>query len=187
VLDIGGSAWFQPGNDFWKELGYTGTELTSLEGKWITSAALKQVAGTTKGFPASFPRCDVHSAATAADLPAAHGWTLGKAAKVNGRWAWRVISKSEQKTTICLHKHTDCTSFSINTSTTAYVSDTRRPELLSTSTLGVTDHFYDYNARVTLAAPPASDVLNTIPAPPAGTLPPSVQAGLQKAWPLATQ
>jgi hypothetical protein len=186
VLDVGGSVWFQPSNNIWQELGYTGTELTSLEGKWVTFGAFAKLFGITKGLPTTIPRCDMQTAA-AEQLPGPHGWTLGKPAKVDGRWAWRVLKKSELKTTFCLHKHTDCTSISINTSTTAYVSDTRKPELLSTSTLGVTEHFYDYNASVTLTAPPADDVLTTIPAPPAGTLPPSIQNGILKAWPVAIQ
>jgi hypothetical protein len=159
VLIIGTTAWVQPDTEFWKLLGYTGSELASLQGKWVTEAAFEKLFGIT-GLPTSAVRCDIGAAA--AGIPS-HGWTLGRTARVNGRWAWRVINKS-MKGDICLSLRAGCKPLT----TTAYVSDTRNPEFVSLTTLGITEHFYDYNAPITLAAPPANDVLTSLPPLPGG-------------------
>jgi hypothetical protein len=51
----------------------------------------------------------------------------------------------------------------------AYVSDTHTPEFLILSVFGIREHLYDYNAAITLVAPPAADVLTSVPQPPGGT------------------
>jgi hypothetical protein len=158
VLIVGSSAWVQPGNGFWTALGYKGAELASLEGKWVTFAAFEKLFGIS-GLPVGKISCNIHVAAAGLQ---ARGWKLVKSAKVSGRWAWRVVDTAS-KLTICFQKK-DCESFTMG----AYVSDTRKPEFLSLTVLGVTEHFYDYNASITLSAPPAADVLTSVPQPPSG-------------------
>ena len=162
ALIIGTSEWVQPGNEFWRLLGYTGAELTSLEGKWVTVAAFEQLFGV-KGLPKTVATCSIHSASTGLSK---HGWTLGRSKQINGRWAWRVTENSVDgiKLSICVKPHTKCTPLT----TSAYVSDTGKPEFVSLSVVLATEHFYAYNQTVTLTAPPAADVLTSIPKPPRG-------------------
>jgi hypothetical protein len=162
VLIIGTSEWVRPASELWKLLGYSGAELTSLEGKWLTLGAFEQMFGI-KNLPKTVPACTVQSA-TAGLSP--HGWTLGKSKQINGRWAWRVIDSSTGglKISVCLKPHAKCTPFSIS----AYVSDTRKPEFVSLNVILATEHFYAYNKPVTLTAPPAADVLTSVPKPPRG-------------------
>jgi hypothetical protein len=47
ILVIGASGWVQANADTWKSIGYTGAELSSLEGKWVTFAAIKKASGST--------------------------------------------------------------------------------------------------------------------------------------------
>ena len=159
VLIVGTSAWVQLGNAFWRELGYTGTELTSLEGKWVTFAAFEKLFKIS-GLPSTSARCTIKASGTT--LPR-HGWTLGKSVKLSGRWAWRLTSKPPASTCRKL-PGIKCGLLTTN----AYVSDTRKPELLRLSLFGITEHFYAYNVPVTLTAPPADDVLTSVPPPPGG-------------------
>ena len=159
VLIVGTSAWVQLGNAFWRELGYTGTELTSLEGKWVTFAAFEKLFKIS-GLPSTSARCTIKAFGTT--LPR-HGWTLGKSVKLSGRWAWRLTSKPPASTCRKL-PGIKCGLLTTN----AYVSDTRKPELLRLSLFGITEHFYAYNVPVTLTAPPADDVLTSVPPPPGG-------------------
>jgi hypothetical protein len=158
ILVIGTSGWIQPSNGFWQALGYTGTELASLEGKWLTLAAFENLFGVT-GLP-STASCSIHS--IHGILPPS-GWTLDRSVKVSGRWAWRVTSKS-LKVTICAETKGKCQSSAL----TADISDTGKPELLSLTLFGLTDYFSHYNAPVTLTPPPAADVLTSVPPPPNG-------------------
>jgi hypothetical protein len=158
ILIVGSSAWVQPNNEFWTTLGYKGAQLASLEGKWVTFAAFEKLFGVSN-LPTGDISCSIHSLANGLH---ARGWKLVKSAKVSGRWAWRVLDTAG-KQTICIQKG-DCES----STPSAYVSDTHKPEFLSLTDFGVTEHFYDYNASITLAAPPASDVLTSVPQPPGG-------------------
>jgi hypothetical protein len=158
ILVVGTSGWIQPSNGFWQVLGYSGTELTSLEGKWLTLAAFEGLFGVT-GLP-STASCSIHDVS---GILMPSGWTLVRSVKVSGRWAWRVTDKSF-KATICVETKGKCQSSTLN----ADVSDTGKPELLSLSLFGVTEHFSHYNAPVTLTAPPAADVLTSVPKPPNG-------------------
>jgi hypothetical protein len=164
VLVIGTSEWVQFGNEFWRILGYTGAQLTSLEGKWVTLPAFEQLLGI-KNLPELAVTCSIHSASTGLSKS---GWTLGRSKQINGRWAWRVIEDSVDglKVSVCVKPHTKCTPLTIS----AYVSDTGKPEFVSLNVVFATEHFYAYNQAVTLTAPPAADVLTSIPKPPHGGL-----------------
>jgi hypothetical protein len=67
----------------------------------------------------------------------------------------------------CVQVGAKCENFSTKVSyrTSGYVSDTPRPEFLSMAMAGATERFSGYNAKVTLTAPPAADVLTSIPKP----------------------
>jgi hypothetical protein len=161
VLIIGTSEWIQPNNEFWEELGYTGTQLASLEGKWVTPAAFENLFGIKlKGAPPHVAACDVRNAG---DGIPARGWSMRKSVKISGDWAWRL--GNTETVQVCIEiKRTSCKAAKIPTS--AYVSDTGKPEFLRFSVLGITEFFSDYDAPVTIAAPPTADVLTSIPPPP---------------------
>jgi hypothetical protein len=149
-LIVGASEWVRLSNQTWQALGYTGTDLGYLEGKWVTLAAYLRLFGLSD-VPAGRPDCHAHQAS---GLPSA-GWTLGKKmVKVSGHWAWQISHR--------LTKHQ---------SLTADVSDTRTPEYVAIKGLGSTEYLSRYNARVTLAAPPAADVITSLPPLPQGTIP----------------
>jgi hypothetical protein len=162
-LVVGTSAWVRPDAGALKSLGYTGAELSSLEGKWITFAAVKKVAGANS-FPAPAAVCGARSEF---GKLAPHGWTLGKLAKVNGQWAWQVSGTSTETVSGCIQMGTKCKNYSTKVSrkVSAYVSDSAKPEFLSMSADGATERFSGFNAKVTLTAPPAADVLTSIPKP----------------------
>jgi hypothetical protein len=146
ILAIGTSEWVQPSNAFWSALGYTGTVLASLEGKWVTAAAFLKLLGISK-LPKSSGTCSTHSPT---GLPVT-GWTLVRTARVSGHLEWRIINKSK--------------------GLRAYVSDTSKPEFLRLTLAGITEHFSGYNAPITLTPPLNTDVLTTVPPPPSGSLP----------------
>jgi hypothetical protein len=161
ALIIGTSEWIQPNNEFWEELGYTGTQLASLEGKWVTPAALENLFGIRlKGAPSHVAACDVRDAG---DGIPARGWSIRKSVKISGDWAWRLRNTETVQACVDI-KRTSCKTVKLPTS--AYVSDTGKPEFLRFSILGITEFFSDYDAPVTIAAPPAADVLTSIPPPP---------------------
>jgi hypothetical protein len=148
ILIVGGSTWIMLSNQTWQALGYTGSDLSEVEGKWVTLAAWLQ-AFSVPNAPAGAPGCHAHQPS---GLPS-HGWTLGKKMiKVSGRWAWQLSQR--------LSKHV---------LVQAAVSDTRTPEFVAITLLGVTEYLSHYNAPVTLAAPPASDVITSLPPLPTGT------------------
>ena len=149
-LIVGTSEWVRLSNQAWQALGYTGTELGYVAGKWVTLAAYLRAIGLSN-IPAGTPDCHAHQAS---GLPSA-GWTLSKKmVKVSGRWAWRLSRK--------LTKHE---------SATVTVSDTRTPEYVAVTLLGVTEYLSHYNAPATLAAPPAADVITSLPPLPTGSTP----------------
>jgi hypothetical protein len=160
---IGASAWVYLSTGAWKSLGYTGAELSSLEGKWVTLAALKKLS-PRNDLPAPAAVCGARS--EFGNL-ATHGWTLGKLAKVNGQWAWRVSGTSTETVSGCVQMGSKCKNISTKVSRkiSAYVSVSAKPEFLSMSTKGAIERFSGYNAKVTLTAPPAADVLTSIPKP----------------------
>jgi hypothetical protein len=143
ILDVGGSEWIQPSNEFWISLGYTGTVLAYLEGKWITAAAFLKLFGI-KNVPSSGATC---STSSPTGLPVT-GWTLVRRTKLSGRLAWRIINKGKKLS--------------------AYVSDTAEPEFLRLTLLGITEYFSGYNAPIMLAPPLNTYVLNMVPPPPGG-------------------
>jgi len=145
VLDIGTSEWVQPSNGFWAALGYTGTELAYLEGKWVTEAAFLKLFGISS-LPSGGGGCSTRSPT---GLPVT-GWTLVRTAKLSGRLAWRIINK--------------------NHGLSAYVSDTPKPEFLRLTELGITEYFSGYNAPIMLAPPLNGNVLTSVPPPPGGSL-----------------
>jgi len=152
ILTVGSSEWVRLSNQTWQALGYTGTDLGYVEGKWVTIAAYLQLFGLGR-VPVGKPDCHAHEAS---GLPLT-GWTLGKKMiKVSGHRAWRLSYK--------LSKHD---------SVTVAVSDTRTPEYLAITLLGTTEYLSHYSAPVTLAAPPAADVLTSLPPLPKGSAPPA--------------
>ena len=162
ILVVGTSEWVQPNDEFWQTLGYTGTELTSLEGKWLTLGAYENLFGI-KGLPSSGVACNIHTFAQG--MPSSpKGWILDKSVLVSGAWAWRLTYK-DLKVTVCPDAKPKCQTSRI----TAYVSDVGKPEFIRLSLFGINENYYDYNAAVTLAAPPAADVLTSVPQPPGGT------------------
>jgi hypothetical protein len=144
ILDVGTSEWVQPSNGFWAALGYTGSVLAYLEGKWVTAAAFLKLFGISN-VPSSGATCSTRSPT---GLPLT-GWTLVRTAKLSGRLAWRIINK---------HKRAS-----------AYVSATATPEFLRFTQLGITEYFSDYNAPIMLAPPLNTYVLTTVPPPPGGS------------------
>lgn len=147
ILVVGGSTWIMLNNQGWQSLGYTGTDLSEVAGKWVTLAAWLKAFGLSN-VPAGAPDCHAHQPS---GLPS-NGWTLGKKmVKVSGRWAWQLSQK--------LSKHL---------LVRADVWDTRTPEFAAITLLGVTTYLSHYNAPVTLAAPPASDVITSLPPLPQG-------------------
>lgn len=145
LLTVDGSIWIRQSDQTWEALGYTGTVLGEVAGKWVTLAAYLQALGLQNPGPVSG---DCHSHEPSG-LPSS-GWTLGRTlVKVSGHWAWQLSHK--------VGKHQ---------SVQADVSDTRTPEFVRATVLGITEYFSHYNAPVTLTAPPASDVLTSIPPAP---------------------
>jgi hypothetical protein len=169
VLQVGSQAWIKPSNQFWQELGYTSAQLAGLEGKWVTESALESALGGggsgTVGVSTSNGDCDIQSSSNGI---AAKNWTLDKTLQLSHQWAWRLSSTEVvDKQKLALD---------------AYVSDARTPEWLrlteriairvskhSELSVSSTAYFSDYNAPATLTAPPAADVLTSIPTPPAGS------------------
>jgi hypothetical protein len=145
ILVIGTSEWVQPSNGFWEALGYTGTELAYLEGKWLTEAAFLKLFGVSN-LPSGGGGC---STSSPTGIPVT-GWTLVRTAKLSGHLAWRIVNK--------------------NMGLIAYVSDTPKPEFLSLTLLGITEYFSDYNAPIMLAPPLNGNVLTSVPPPPGGSL-----------------
>jgi hypothetical protein len=143
ILDVGGSEWVQPSNEFWISLGYTGNVLAYLEGKWITAAAFLKLFGI-KDVPSSGAGCSTRSPT---GLPVT-GWTLVRTAKLSGRLTWRIINKDKKLS--------------------AYVSDTAEPEFLRLTVLGITEYFSGYNAPIMLSPPLNTYVLTMVPPPPGG-------------------
>jgi hypothetical protein len=152
ILNIGTSEWVQPSNGFWVALGYTGTVLAYLEGKWITAAAFLKLFGISAP-PSSDDTC---STSSPTGLPVT-GWTLVRTARLSGRLVWRIKNKKR--------------------GVSAYVSDTPTPEFLRLTLLGITEYFSDYNAPIMLAPPLNTYVLTTVPPPPGGSF--SVRADIQ--------
>jgi hypothetical protein len=152
ILDIGTSAWIQPSNAFWAALGYTGSVLAYLEGKWVTAAAFLKLFGISK-LPSGGGTCSTRSPT---GIPVT-GWTLVRTAKVSGRLVWRIRNRKK--------------------GISAYVSDTPKPEFLRLTMLGITEYFYDYNAPIMLAPPLNTYVLTTVPPPPGGSI--SVHADIR--------
>ena len=143
ILEVGGSEWVQPSNEFWISLGYTGNVLAYLEGKWITAAAFLKLFGI-KDVPSTGAGC---STSSPTGLPVT-GWTLVRTAKLSGRLAWRIINKGKKLS--------------------AWVSDTAEPEFLRLTMLGITEYFSGYNAPIMLSPPLNTYVLTMVPPPPGG-------------------
>jgi hypothetical protein len=138
-LNIGTSQWVRLSDQTWQALGYTGTDLGYVSGKWVTAAAYLQVLGLSNQ---PVPPADCH-AHEPTGLPSA-GWTLGKKMiKVSGRLAWQIYDKRG--------------------GLGAAVSATRTPEFLAITFQGVPEYLSHYNAPVVLAAPPAGDVITSLP------------------------
>jgi hypothetical protein len=144
ILDIGTSEWVQPSNGFWVALGYTGSVLDYLEGKWVTGGAFLKLFGISN-LPSKGGGC---STLSPTGLPVT-GWTLGRTARLSGRLAWLIINR---------HR-----------GLSAYVSATRKPEFLRLTLLGITEYFSDYNAPVLLSPPLNQYVLTTVPPLPGGS------------------
>lgn len=148
-LNVGTSEWVRLSDQTWQSLGYTGTDLGYVEGKWVTLAAFLQAFGLSN-LPGGQPDCHSHEPS---GLPSAD-WTLGKKMiKVSGHKAWQIYIKPMQMS--------------------AAVSDAGTPEFLAITVLGTTDYLSHYNAPVTLSAPSASDVITSLPPLPPGSVPPA--------------
>jgi hypothetical protein len=145
ILNIGGSEWIQPSNQFWVTLGYSGTTLDYLDGKWVTADAFLKLLGISNP-PSTAAAC---STASPTGIPVT-GWTLVRKAKISGGPAWRVVNK--------------------HLKLTAYVSDTAQPEYLRLTLLGITEYFSAYNAPIYLAPPLNTYLLNMLPPLPGGGL-----------------
>lgn len=149
-LIVGSSEWIRLSNQTWQALGYTGTDLGYAEGKWVTLAAYLQAIGLS-GVPVGKADCRAHHLR---DLPST-GWTLSKKMiKVSGHRAWRLSHKLAPRL-----------------SATVAISATRTPEYLAVTVPGTTEYLSHYNAPVALAAPPAADVLTSLPSLPKGSTP----------------
>jgi hypothetical protein len=146
-LNVGTSEWVRLSDQTWQALGYTGTDLGYVEGKWVTFAAYLQAMGISN-VPAGPADCHAHEPT---GLPSA-GWTLGKKMiKVSGRLARQIYDKRD--------------------GVSAAVSATRTPEFLVITFLGTPEYLSHYNAPVVLAAPPAGDVITSLPPLPQGSVP----------------
>jgi hypothetical protein len=141
ILVIGTSVWIQPSNDFWMSLGYTGTVLAYLEGKWVTAAAFLKLFWISNP-PSRGGSCNTSSPT---GIPVT-GWTLVRTVKVSGRVEWRLINKHNKLG--------------------AYVSATPMPEFLRLTELGINEYLSHYNAPIMLAPPLNTYLLNTLPPPP---------------------
>ena len=155
VLNVGASQWVKLSDQAWQQLGYTGTDLGYVEGKWVTVAAFLQAFGL-QNVPTGPDDCHSHEAS---GLPST-GWTLSKKLiKVSGQRAWQLSRKLN------------------DAPLRAAVSDTKKPEILAITLGGTTTYLSHYNARVTLAAPPADDVLTSLPPVPAPVPSPTASIG----------
>jgi hypothetical protein len=142
ILQIGDSSWVKPNNAMWKSFGYTGSQLLSLEGKWLESSAsgaLPVGSGSSdtcdlKGFLSGFPPT---------------GWVKVKSLTVHGKRALQLFNDAKKKQN---QGYID-------------VSVSARPEILEVSGDGAPTYFGDYNVPVTLTPPPAKDVLTVLPPP----------------------
>jgi hypothetical protein len=152
ILDIGTSEWIQPSNDFWAALGYTGTVLAYLEGKWVTAAAFLKLFGISN-LTSSGGTCSTRSPT---GLPVT-GWALVRTTRLGGSLVWRIINREK--------------------GLSAYVSDTAKPEFLRLTLLGITEYFSDYNAPITFMPPLNEYVLIAVPPPPGSGL--SVRADIR--------
>lgn len=165
ILIVGGSTWIMLSNQAWQALGYTGTDLGEVAGKWVTLAAWLQAIGMSN-VPAGAPDCHAHMPS---GLPS-NGWTLGKKmVKVSGRWTWQISQKLDKHLLV-----------------RADVSATRTPEFAAITLLGVTTYLSHYNAPVTLVAPPAGDVITSLPPLPKGPGTPTAERRLMRADRLVT-
>lgn len=143
-LIVGSAEWLRLSNQSWQALGYTGTDLGYVEGKWVTLAAFLRAVGLS-GVPVGKADCRAHHLR---GLPSA-GWTLSKKMiKVSGQRAWRLSRKLAPRLSV-----------------TVAISATRTPEYLAVTVPlpDTTEYLSHYNAPVTLAAPPAADVLTSLP------------------------
>jgi hypothetical protein len=142
-LQIGNRSWIKPDDAMWKAFGYTGSQLASVEGKWLGGSAVSAVEG------AAGNECALHGFTTG--LPAT-GWTEVRPLSVRGKRALELFNDAKDKQD---RGYMD-------------VSVSAKPEILEISTNGVTAYFSDYNAKETLTPPPASDVITKLP-PPSGS------------------
>jgi hypothetical protein len=143
VLRIGSREWMKPSDTYWKELGYSGAQLTSMEGKWLTS-------------PESDLRCDP---AALASFPRT-GWTVDRVDRVD-----RVekVDRVDKHGTLVLE-------LSHAGQLRMEVTDSARPEILRLTDAGDNTYLGDYNRPVRLTPPPSSEVITNLPPPVAGSL-----------------
>jgi hypothetical protein len=145
TLIIGEQGWIDPSNSYWAALGYTAAQQLGLDGRWVTYTAFYNTIVGPGGPGPSRADCSTHATSGFT----AHGWTLGRATVLNGRWVWQATNNKLQ--------------------TSVVVSDVHTPEFLRITVQllkgvpGFTQYFDDYNKPVTLTPPPASDVLTSIP------------------------
>jgi hypothetical protein len=136
ILVLGNTAWIQPNDKFWKFAGIPASQLSAVHGKWLA------ITGTGSNSPsaafASF--CNLNKLVSAL-APQLTGLVKGKTIKISGHPALQLRHGSGRES--------------------IYVSISSKPEILRISDDG-TINFSAYGARVTLTAPPATDVI-TLP------------------------
>lgn len=147
LLSIGKNAWLKPDDSFWKGLGLPDSELAAVSGKWLDLNAL------TSGMSGSDKKelsCSLRVIGTAVPRD---NWTRGRVVRSHGieKLALNYRHKKDRETIV--------------------VSVARKPLLLSdvATNPALKDrevaYYGNFNAAITLTAPPPADVLTQLPNP----------------------
>jgi hypothetical protein len=134
-IEIGKHEWVQLTGRFLANAGYTKAETATYAGKWAIDNGPSS--------PFGYITCTTTSAALSGFSRS--GWTRGPVSTVAGQ---RAVELSDPRKNRSL-----------------WVSDSSRPEILKITGDGAVGTFSRYNAKVTIAPPPASDVVS-LPWPP---------------------
>jgi hypothetical protein len=133
ILAIGKTAWIQPNDKFWKYIGVPASELPVVHGKWLEETGT----GSNSLSAVIAPLCSANKLVSLL-APQLTGLVKGKTIKISGHRALQLRNTSGQES--------------------IYVSISSKPEILRISDDG-TINFSAYGAHVTLAPPPAADVI----------------------------
>jgi hypothetical protein len=129
LVAIGSTEWIRPSKQLWESLGYSGSRLAKVLGKWVKVPSGSDGTGSNA--------CDIQGFAAGEGYPVT-GLSKGRTVRISGHLALQLAGKK---------------------ATSYYVSVATRPEILSIDIAGISNTFSSYNAHVTITAPPSKDVV----------------------------